>query len=207
MADVSPKPGGKKIFGLPRNVAIIAIASGVLLVLYFWYRSKQSGANAQAQLPASSDVSAADPATAAPSLGGTPSGDGSGLGAADPNLVAGFQSQEQLISELSGGYEQLALTSEQQLGALAAALINFIPPPGQTTSSSTASSNGSGNGNGGSAQSDWGPPAAVNGVPGGFIVTNGTGGVAINQQVQQALAAPPPAQNLRKPLPGFAVAA
>lgn len=149
MPPVPKSAGGRKLFGLPRTWALAAIGVGVALVAWYWYKSRSgSGASAQAALPASSDMSGADQGTAAPSLGGTPdSGTGastltgdqlvSAFAAEQNALLGGFQSQQQLISQLSGGYEQLAMTSEQQLGALAGALIGLIPKPGSTTAAST----------------------------------------------------------------------
>lgn len=151
MPPVPKSAGGKRLFGLPRAWALAAIGIGVALVAWYWYKSRSgSGASAQAALPASSE-GAADQGTAAPSLGGTPdSGTGastltgdqlaSAFAAEQNALLGGFQSQQQLISQLSGGYEQLALTSEQQLGALAGALIGLIPKPGSTTASTTGTS-------------------------------------------------------------------
>lgn len=150
MAD-RPAAEGKKLFGLPRKWALVAVGAGVLIVVYYYYRSRQAGASAQAALPASSSLPSTDTSTAAPALGGTPD-----TGTAAPTLtgsdlvsafnseqsalLGGFQSQQQLISQLSGGYEQLAMTSDQQLGALAAGLINLIPQPGSTSTSRGASS-------------------------------------------------------------------
>lgn len=156
MPPVPKSAGGRKLFGLPRTWALAAIGVGVALVAWYWYKSRPgSGASAQAALPASSDVSGADQGTAAPSLGGTPdSGTGtstltgdqlvSAFAAEQNALLGGFQSQQQLISQLSGGYEQLAMTSEQQLGALAGALIGLIPKPGSTTASTSPPPNPNG---------------------------------------------------------------
>lgn len=149
--------GGGKLFGLPRNAAIAAVAVGLLLVAYFYVRSRgQSGANAQANMP--QDTTGTDSATAAPTLGGTPDSGAaqaslSGadlLGAftsSEENLIAGFSStqnallggftsQESLIENLTGGILGIAQTAQQQVGSLAASgvssttTINYgYPPP------------------------------------------------------------------------------
>lgn len=126
---------GKKLFGLPRNVAIITIVSTLALLAYLYYRSRKAGQAAQAALPAASDVSTptADQSTAAPAVGGTPDSGGgfaNGSDAGSQALIAGFASQEQLIGELAGGYEQLALSAQAQLGSLAAGLLAVVPTPG-----------------------------------------------------------------------------
>lgn len=173
MAAQQQKGGQKKLFGLPRTWAILAIVAGIILVLYLYYRSKAaSGAAAQAALP--QDTTGADTSTAAPALGGTPdSGSGqaslsgsdlaAAFGAQTQALTAGFQTQEQLIASLAGGYEQIAMTSEQQLGSLAAGLITLIPKPGSTTSTT-----GGGGSNGGGGSTTTAPrPSTTGFVPAG----------------------------------------
>lgn len=179
----APGAAGGKLFGLPRNVAIGAALVGVALVVFFFYKSRSaSGATAQSNLPA--DTSSTD-ATAAPQLGGTPDSGASAaslsgadlLGAftsSENALLGGFQSQEDLIANLSGGILGFAQTAQQQVGSLAASGVNYNPPTPTPVSSS------------------WSPggqlfqPAPAPATPGGYVDIFPSGPTAANPSIPVA---------------------